>query len=75
MRGWLNDVRSYVPPVAIGEKMRGATIATVLRSKKEGIKTGDVVLAPVFTPAQTSCFKAYFGCSQRDGANMPSFHK
>ncbi len=23
-RGWLNDVRSYVPPVAIGEVMRSS---------------------------------------------------
>ena len=51
MRGWLNDVRSYVPPVAIGEKMRGGTIATVLHSKKEGIKTGDWVLAMVLVSA------------------------
>jgi NADPH-dependent curcumin reductase CurA len=47
MRGWLNDVRSYVPPVRIGEKMRGASLATVLSSKIPGIQAGDVVIAPV----------------------------
>ena len=47
MRGWLNDVRSYVPPVAIGEKMRGAALATVLYSRVPGIQTGDTVISPV----------------------------
>ena len=47
MRGWLNDVRSYVPPVAIGEKMRGASLATVIYSQKRGIQAGDIVIAPV----------------------------
>jgi hypothetical protein len=47
MRGWLNDVRSYVPPVGIGEKMRGASLATVLYSKASGIQAGDTVIAPV----------------------------
>jgi NADPH-dependent curcumin reductase CurA len=47
MRGWLNDVRSYVPPVEIGEKMRGASLATVMFSKVQGIHSGDTVIAPV----------------------------
>ena len=47
MRGWLNDVRSYVPPVRLGEKMRGASLATVVYSKISGIQPGDVVIAPV----------------------------
>ena len=47
MRGWLNDVRSYVPPVAIGEKMRGASLSTVIYSKIPGIQAGDTVITPV----------------------------
>ena len=47
MRGWLNDVRSYVPPVGIGEKMRGASLATVMYSRIPGIEAGDSVIAPV----------------------------
>lgn len=43
MRTWLYDVRSYVPPVAIGEKMRGGCIARVLASKGSKIKEGDYV--------------------------------
>jgi NADPH-dependent curcumin reductase CurA len=30
MRGWLNDTRSYIEPVKIGEAMRAAGIATVV---------------------------------------------
>ncbi|KAI1505173.1 hypothetical protein F5X99DRAFT_369851 [Biscogniauxia marginata] len=45
MRGWLNDARSYVPPVAIGERMRGAAITRVLASKSPKVKEGDLVNA------------------------------
>lgn len=47
MRGWLNDTRSYLPPVGIGEKMRGATIARVLASKSSSAKDGDLVTASI----------------------------
>ncbi|KAK8140175.1 NADPH-dependent quinone reductase tdiC [Apiospora sp. TS-2023a] len=43
MRGWLNDMRSYVPPVQIGEKMRGASVAKVLASKNANVKEGALV--------------------------------
>ena len=33
MRGWLNDTRSYVPPVQIGDVMRGYAVGVVLASK------------------------------------------
>ncbi|KAB5536198.1 hypothetical protein GE09DRAFT_343212 [Coniochaeta sp. 2T2.1] len=45
MRGWLNDARSYVPPVQIGEVMRGGTIARVLASTSANFKEGDLVTA------------------------------
>jgi len=47
MRGWLNNVRSYVPPVRIGEKMRGTTLSTVIHSRIPGIRAGDIVIANV----------------------------
>src|SRR5579862_1675165 len=47
MRGWLDDVRSYVPPVAIGEKMRGASLSTVIYSRMQDIQAGDTVISPV----------------------------
>jgi NADPH-dependent curcumin reductase CurA len=40
MRGWLNDKRSYVPPVQIGEVMRGMAIWTVKASKDENLPVG-----------------------------------
>lgn len=45
MRGWLDDRRSYVPPVQIGEVMRAMTIARVLASKSAKAKAGDIVTA------------------------------
>lgn len=45
MRGWLNDERSYLPPVQIGQVMRGATVARVLASKSSQAAVGDVVSA------------------------------
>ncbi|KAF7536996.1 hypothetical protein G7054_g4117 [Neopestalotiopsis clavispora] len=47
MRGWLNDIRSYLPPVAIGEKMRSSSISRVLASKNPKFKEGDIVNASV----------------------------
>ncbi|MCP2320022.1 hypothetical protein APR12_005400 [Nocardia amikacinitolerans] len=43
MRGWLNDVRSYVPPVGIGEIMRSLDIATVVESTHPDFAVGDTV--------------------------------
>ncbi len=46
MRGRMNDVKSYVPPVAIGEVMVGQTAAEVVASKHPRFREGDKVLAP-----------------------------
>ncbi|MEV0340729.1 NADP-dependent oxidoreductase [Nocardia sp. NPDC050713] len=43
MRGWLNDVRSYVPPVGLGEVMRSLDIATVVESTHPDFAVGDTV--------------------------------
>ena len=32
MRGWLNDAKSYIPPVQIGEVMRAGTVGKVNES-------------------------------------------
>ncbi|KAI1277373.1 NAD(P)-binding protein [Xylaria sp. FL0933] len=47
MRGWVNDSRSYVPPVPIGQTMRGGTISRVLASKSSKAKEGDFVSAMI----------------------------
>jgi len=43
MRGWMNDARSYIPPVRIGEVMRAAAIGRVLESKTPDFKVGENV--------------------------------
>lgn len=40
MRGWLNDRRSYMPPVQIGEVMRGFAIGTITASKQPELPVG-----------------------------------
>ena len=43
MRGWMNDAKSYIPPVQIGEVMRAGSIGTVIESKHPEFKVGDVL--------------------------------
>ncbi len=43
MRGWMNEGRSYVPPVQIGEVMRAATAGEVVESRSEKLAVGDTV--------------------------------
>ncbi|WP_068053697.1 NADP-dependent oxidoreductase [Nocardia xishanensis] len=43
MRGWLNDVRSYLPPVGVGEVMRSLDIAKVVASTHPDFAVGDTV--------------------------------
>jgi NADPH-dependent curcumin reductase len=43
MRGWMNEGKSYIPPVGIGEVMRAGGIGVVLASKNAAFKAGDFV--------------------------------
>jgi NADPH-dependent curcumin reductase CurA len=43
MRGWINDAKSYVPPVALGETMRAFAAGTVVASRNPNFKEGDTV--------------------------------
>jgi len=43
MRGWLNDGKSYIPPVGIGEVMRAGGIGRVIASRDPAFAPGDVV--------------------------------
>ncbi|MEM6804149.1 MAG: NADP-dependent oxidoreductase [Bacteroidota bacterium] len=43
MRGWMNDGKSYIKPVQIGEVMRAGTAGQVVESKAEGFSAGDFV--------------------------------
>jgi NADPH-dependent curcumin reductase CurA len=43
MRGWISDAPSYMPPVGIGEVMRGGCVAEVIDSRRDGYAPGDLV--------------------------------
>ena len=43
MRGWMNEGRSYIPPVGIGEVMRALGVGKVLASKNPKFAAGDMV--------------------------------
>jgi NADPH-dependent curcumin reductase CurA len=43
MRGWMNEGRSYVPPVGIGEVMRAGAAGRVIASKNDRFAVGDAV--------------------------------
>jgi NADPH-dependent curcumin reductase len=46
MRGWMNEGRSYMPPVAIGQVMRALAVGRVTASKHPGFVVGDYVSGP-----------------------------
>ncbi|HSW05425.1 NADP-dependent oxidoreductase [Aquabacterium sp.] len=43
MRGWMNEGKSYIPPVGIGEVMRAGGIGRVIASRNPAFAVGDVV--------------------------------
>ena len=43
MRGWMNEGRSYIPPVALGEVMRAGTAGRVVKSNNPRFTVGDYV--------------------------------
>ncbi|MEO6323885.1 MAG: NADP-dependent oxidoreductase, partial [Thermoanaerobaculia bacterium] len=43
MRGWMNEGKSYVPPVALGEVMRALGIGEVIASNDPALSVGDTV--------------------------------
>lgn len=43
MRGWMNDGKSYIEPVQIGDVMRAGTVGEVIESKSQDFAVGDSV--------------------------------
>ncbi|CUI04023.1 NADP-dependent oxidoreductase [Massilia antarctica] len=43
MRGWMNEGKSYIRPVAIGETMRAGGVGVVVASKSDKFAVGDTV--------------------------------
>lgn len=44
MRGRMNDVRSYVPPFALGAALEGGAVGEVIASRADGVQVGQAVL-------------------------------
>jgi NADPH-dependent curcumin reductase CurA len=44
MRGWMNDAKSYLPPVGIGEVMRAGGAGKVIKSNNPAFNVGDSVV-------------------------------
>ena len=47
MRGWMNEGKSYIPPVGIGEVMRAGGIGKVIASANPKFAVGDTVTGPL----------------------------
>ncbi len=45
MRGWMNEGKSYIPPVALGEVMRAGGVGKVIASNNPAFAVGDYVSA------------------------------
>jgi NADPH-dependent curcumin reductase CurA len=45
MRGWMNEGKSYIAPVRIGEVMRAGTLGRIIESKNPKFAVGDFVYA------------------------------
>src|SRR5688572_14018492 len=45
MRGWMNEGRSYIPPVGIGEVMRAGVVGQVVASRNDRFAEGAHVVA------------------------------
>src|SRR6478735_9138363 len=43
MRGWMNEGKSYIPPVGIGEVMRAGGVGRVIASRNPAFAEGDIV--------------------------------
>jgi len=44
MRGWMNEGKSYIPPVALGEVMRAGGVGEVVASNDPSLAAGDLVV-------------------------------
>ena len=46
-RGWLNDIPSYLPPVAVGDVMRASGVGQIVASKNADFAVGDLVVGTI----------------------------
>ena len=75
MRNWMKDVRSYIPPVQIGEVMRSVGLATVVEvGESSKFQPGDVVQC---MPGESSPHRCpFWNCEYvQVGQSLLSFKK
>ena len=69
MRGWMNDARSYIAPVGIGEVMRAAAVGRVIVSRNPNFSVGDHVTGAL--GVQEYCISGGKGVRKVDPALAP----
>ena len=55
MRGWMNEGKSYIPPVGIGEVMRAGGVGVVIESNNDRFKVGDHVTGLLGVQEYAAC--------------------
>ncbi|HQT38775.1 MAG TPA: NADP-dependent oxidoreductase [Acidocella sp.] len=55
MRGWMNEGKSYIAPVKLGDVMRAGGVGKVLESKAAGFTAGDFVSGSLGVQAYATC--------------------
>jgi NADPH-dependent curcumin reductase len=73
MRGWMNEGRSYVPPVALGEVMRAATAGRVVESKSEKLAIGDYVSGWLGVQEYAACDENAVFKVNTDAVPLPTY--
>ena len=69
MRGWMNEGKSYIDPIALGDPMRAGGIGEVIESKNPKFAVGDKISGIV--NVQTHCVTDGRGFSKADPALAP----
>mgnify|MGYP000011016498 FL=1 len=69
MRGWMNDAKSYIAPVALNDVMRAGGVGQVIESKHPKFAAGDYVSGMV--NVQTYCVTDGKGFAKIDSALAP----
>ena len=69
MRGWMNEAKSYIPPVALGDVMRAGGVGEVMESNNPKFAVGDKVSG--MTNVQTWCVTDGRGFTKVDPALAP----
>ena len=64
MRGRMNDAKSYVEPFQIDKPIYGGATATILESKSDNFKSGDIVVGML--PWQEQCIVSEKGLHKID---------